>query len=68
MKDLGKPWYYIGMQIKQCKDGILLHQENYTYKVLKQFSDHDRKPSSTIIIVCSLYIKNNPFLTKEDDK
>ncbi|KAJ9539547.1 hypothetical protein OSB04_032280 [Centaurea solstitialis] len=66
MKDLGKTRYCLGLQIEHRKDGILIHQENYTQKVLRHFSHHDAKPSSTPMIVRSLDIKKDPFRPKED--
>ncbi|KAJ9540031.1 hypothetical protein OSB04_026537 [Centaurea solstitialis] len=68
MKDLGKTRYCLGLQIEHRKDGILIHQENYTQKVLRRFSHHDAKPSSTPMIVRSLDIKKDPFRPKEDDE
>ncbi|KAJ9555653.1 hypothetical protein OSB04_010267 [Centaurea solstitialis] len=68
MKDLGKTRYCLGLQIEHRKDGILIHQENYTQKVLRRFSHHDAKPSSTPMIVRSLDIKKDPFRPKEYDE
>ena len=69
MKDLGKTRYCLGLQIEHRKDGILLHQENYTQKVLRRFSHQDAKPSSsTPMVVRSLDIKKDPFRPKEDDE
>ena len=34
MKDLGKTRYCLGLEIEHCSDGILVHQSNYTQKVL----------------------------------
>ena len=38
MKDLGETKYCIGLQIEHLQSGILLHQSNYTEKVLKRFN------------------------------
>ena len=35
MKDLGKTKYCLGLQIKHCSDGVLIHQSTYIEKVLK---------------------------------
>ena len=37
MKDLGKTKYCLGLQIEHSANGILVHQSNYTEKVLKRF-------------------------------
>lgn len=68
MKDLGKKRYCLGLQIEHRRDGILVYQENYTQKVLRRFSHHDAKSSSTPMIVRSLDIKKVPFRPKEDDE
>ena len=34
MKDLGKTRYFLGLEIEHHSDGILVHQSNYTLKVL----------------------------------
>ncbi|CAL9013240.1 unnamed protein product [Prunus brigantina] len=36
MKDLGKTKYCLGLQIEHSADGTLVHQSNYTEKVLKR--------------------------------
>ena len=36
MKDLGKTRYYLGLEIEYSFDGILVHQLNYTLKVLRR--------------------------------
>ena len=47
MKDLGKIKYCIGLQIDHFQSGILLHQSNYTEKVLKRFNMNKANPLST---------------------
>ena len=68
MKDLGKTRYCLGLQIEHRKDGILVHQSNYTQKVLRRFSHHDVKPSPTPMIVRTLDINKDPFRPKGDDE
>ncbi|KAJ9556577.1 hypothetical protein OSB04_011191 [Centaurea solstitialis] len=68
MKDLGKTWCCLGLQIEHRRYGILIHQENYNQKVLRRFCHHDAKSSSTPMIICSLDIKKDPFHPKEDDE
>ena len=38
MKDLGKTRYCLGLKIEHHSDGILVHQTNYTQKVLRRFN------------------------------
>jgi len=38
MKDLGKTRFCIGLQIEYTKNGLLVHQSNYTERVLKRFN------------------------------
>lgn len=68
MKDLGKTRYCLGLQIEHRKDGILVHQSNYTQKVLRRFSHHDVKSSPTPMIVRTLDINKDPFRPKGDDE
>jgi len=68
MKDLGKTKYCIGLQIEHFQSGILLHQLNYTEKVLKRFSMNKANSLSTLIVVRSLNVKKNPFRPREDNK
>ncbi|KAM1714358.1 hypothetical protein ACFX12_024976 [Malus domestica] len=68
MKDIGKTQYCLGLEIEHCSDGILVHQLNYTQKVLGRFNEHKAKPSSTLMVVRSLDAKRDPFRPKEDDE
>lgn len=36
LSDLGKLSYYLGIEVTQLKDGIILHQERYASKILKE--------------------------------
>ncbi|KAM2096627.1 hypothetical protein ACFX1R_020248 [Malus domestica] len=51
MKDLGKTRYRLGLEIEHRSDGILVHQSNYTHKVLRHFNEDKAKPSSTYMVV-----------------
>ena len=67
MKDLGNTRYYLGLEIEHCSDVILVHQTNYTQKVLRYFNEDKAKPSSTPMVVRSLDAKRDPFRPKKDD-
>ncbi|KAM1987250.1 hypothetical protein ACFX15_034546 [Malus domestica] len=64
MKDLGKTRYCLGLEIKHCLDGILVHQSNYTQTVLQRFNEDKAKPSSTPMVVRTLDAKRNLFRSK----
>ncbi|KAM1658913.1 hypothetical protein ACFXTN_043022 [Malus domestica] len=68
IKDLGKTQYCLGLKIEHCSDGILVHQWNCTWKVLRLFNEDKAKHSSTPIVVQSLDAKRNSFGPKEDDE
>ena len=68
MKDLGKTRYYLGLEIEHCSDGILVHQSNYTQKVLRRFNEDKAKPSSTPMIVRILDAKRDHFHPNENEE
>ncbi|KAB2634611.1 hypothetical protein D8674_038086 [Pyrus ussuriensis x Pyrus communis] len=68
MKDLGKTKLCLGLQIKHCASGILVHQLAYIEKILKRFGMDKAYPLSTPMVVRSLDIKKDPFRPKEDDE
>lgn len=47
MTDLGVLTYFLGMEIQQIKEGIVLHQRKYTGDVLKRFNMQSCNPAST---------------------
>ncbi|KAM2529569.1 hypothetical protein PS1_027536 [Malus domestica] len=57
MKDIGKTRYSLGLEIEHCSDEILVHQSNYTQKVLRHFNEDKVKPSSTFMVVWTLDAK-----------
>ncbi|KAM1882388.1 hypothetical protein ACFX13_003885 [Malus domestica] len=66
MKDLGKTRYCLSLKIEHCSDGILVHQLNYTQKVLRHFNEDKAKPSSTPMVIRTLDAKRDPFRPKGD--
>ena len=68
MKDLGETKYCFGLHIEHPKSGILLHQSNYTEKVLKYFSMDKANPLSTPMVVKSLNVKKDQFRPREDNE
>ena len=47
MSMLGELQFFLGLQIKQVKDGMFVHQGKYTKDMLKKFGMNDSKPLST---------------------
>ena len=47
MSMMGELKYFLGLQIKQPKDGILIHQEKYAKDLLKKFDMYKAKSIST---------------------
>jgi len=68
MKDLGKTKFCFGLQIEHFSNGILVHQSTYTEKVLKHFYMEKAYPLSTPMVVQSLDVKKDHFLSLEDDE
>lgn len=67
MKDLGITKYCLGLQFEHTKDGIFVHQSNYTEKVLKRFHMNNAHPLSTPMVVRSLDVEKDPFRPRADD-
>jgi hypothetical protein len=44
---MGELQFFLGLQIKQAKEGTFVHQAKYTKDILKQFKMDDSKPLST---------------------
>ena len=49
MTDMGFMSYYLGLEVKQMKDGIFISQESYVKEMLKKFILNDCKPINTPI-------------------
>ncbi|GKA49530.1 hypothetical protein Tco_0742603 [Tanacetum coccineum] len=68
MKGLGKTKYCLGLQIEHMPNGKLVHQSNYTEKVLKRFNMDKAKSLSAPMVGRSLNVDNDPFHPCEEDK
>jgi hypothetical protein len=49
MSMMGELRFFLGLQIKQAKEGTFVHQAKYTKDILKKFKMDDSKPLSTPI-------------------
>jgi hypothetical protein len=47
MSMMGELQFFLGLQIKQAKEGTFVHQAKYTKDILKKFKMDDLKPLST---------------------
>jgi hypothetical protein len=47
MSMMGELQFFLGLQIKQAKEGTFVHQAKYTKDILKKFKMDDSKPLST---------------------
>jgi hypothetical protein len=47
MSIMGELQFFLGLQIKQAKEGTFVHQAKYTKDILKKFKMDDSKPLST---------------------
>ncbi|CAM8910135.1 unnamed protein product [Rhodiola kirilowii] len=68
MKDLGRTKYCLGLQIEHLQSGILVHQSNYTRKIIKRFNMDKCNPLSTPMVVRSLDVNKDPFRPCEDSE
>ncbi|CAM8902104.1 unnamed protein product [Rhodiola kirilowii] len=68
MKDLGKTGYCLGLQIEHMQSGILVHQSNYTRKIIKRFNMDKSNPLSTPMVVRSLDVDKDPFRPCEESE
>jgi hypothetical protein len=50
MSMMGELQFFLGLQIKQAKEGTFVHQSKYTKDILKKFKMDDLKPLSTPMI------------------
>ena len=51
MTDIGLMSYYVGIEVKQLKEGIFVFQERYAKEVLEKFNTIKSKPVTTPIEV-----------------
>jgi hypothetical protein len=68
MKDLGKTKYCIGLQLRHRPSGILVHQSAYIQKILEKFDMDKSYPNKTPMVVRSLEIEKDPFISRDIGK
>jgi hypothetical protein len=47
MSMMGELTFFLGIQVKQTKEGTFVHQAKYTKDLIKKFAVADAKPVST---------------------
>ena len=61
LKDLGKIKFCLELQIEYLRGEMLVHQSNYTEKVLKRFYMDNAHLLSSLMKVRTLKLKDDPF-------
>jgi hypothetical protein len=49
MSMMGELTFFLGIQVKQTKQGIFIHQAKYMKDLIKKFAMADSKPVSTLM-------------------
>jgi hypothetical protein len=44
MSMMGELTFFLGIQVKHTKEGIFIHQANYTKDLMKKFNMSEREP------------------------
>ena len=68
VKDLGKTKLCLGLELEHKKNGILVHQSDYTKRILELFNMDKSHPLSTPMVVRSLEPHKYPFRPKKSDE
>ena len=68
MKDLGKTRFCLGIQVKHLSSGIFIYQSNYTEKVFDWFYMDKAHPLTTLMVVRSLEVEEDPFRPRKQDE
>nr|GEZ74159.1 putative ribonuclease H-like domain-containing protein [Tanacetum cinerariifolium] len=59
MSSMGEPTFFLGLQVKQKKDGIFISQDKYVAEILKKFGLTEGKSASTSIDVEKPLLKDS---------
>ncbi|XP_057787939.1 uncharacterized mitochondrial protein AtMg00810-like [Salvia miltiorrhiza] len=65
MTDIGLMTYYLGVEVKQLKNGIFITQEGYVKEILKKFKMEDCKAINTLV-ECGIKLSKNDGKEKVD--
>ena len=59
MSDLGKMKYFLGIEVKQCADGIFICQKRYAQEVLERFEMENANAVKNPIVPGTRLSKND---------
>jgi uncharacterized protein related to proFAR isomerase len=68
MKDIGKKFFFLDLQIEHFQMEFLFISQTYTEKVMKHFYMEKAHPLSTPMVVRSLDVKKDYFHSRKDDE
>jgi hypothetical protein len=54
MSMIGELTFFLGIQVKQTKEGIFIHQAKYTKDLMKNFNMAELKPMSTLMSMATV--------------
>jgi hypothetical protein len=54
MSMMGELTFFLGIQVKQTKQGTFMHQAKYTNDLIKKFNMPELKPVSTLMSTATL--------------
>jgi hypothetical protein len=54
MSMIGELTFFLGIQVKQTKEGIFIHQAKYTKDLMKNFNMAELKPMSTLMSMAAV--------------
>ena len=69
MKDLGEPKNFLGMNIQRNRDQrqIIIHQADYTEKILERFKMHECKPQNTPMVTRQVENRNKKTRMSQEE-
>jgi hypothetical protein len=54
MSMMGELTFFLGIQVKQTKQGTFIHQAKYTNELMKKFNMIELKPVSTLMSIATV--------------
>jgi hypothetical protein len=54
MSMMGELTFFLGIQVKQTKQGTFIHQAKYTNELMKKFNMIELKPVSTLMRIATV--------------
>jgi hypothetical protein len=63
MSMMGELTFFLGIQVKQIKEGIFIHQAKYTKDSMKKFNMDEFKPVSTLMSTMSVGVTHTSIVS-----